>query len=67
MKKPGKKDVRNLHAVAPIMRKGGVHQKSESAERTAARRQLKQQLSSSKGAQHIGREGSADADQLLVA
>lgn len=29
---------RNLHACHPIMRKGGVHEKSKGAERAAAKR-----------------------------
>ena len=35
---------RNVHASAPIMRKGGVHGKSTKALRAAAKRQLHGQL-----------------------
>lgn len=34
---------RNPVAAAPILRKGGVHQKSKTAERTKARLQLKRE------------------------
>ncbi|WP_020410777.1 hypothetical protein [Hahella ganghwensis] len=34
---------RNPHACNPIMRKGGVHQKSNSAKRAKDKRQLKEQ------------------------
>lgn len=62
MKNSKKGGGRNLHAIAPIMRKGGVHQKSESAQRAAMRRELKKQAH-----QHIGRGSSADADQRHAA
>lgn len=56
--KPSKKGGgRNLHAIAPIMRKGGVHEKTESAKRTAARRELRNITR-----QGTGRGHSADAD-----
>lgn len=56
--KPSKKGGgRNLHAIAPIMRKGGVHEKTESAKRTAARRELRNITR-----QGTGRGYSADAD-----
>lgn len=53
---------RNLHAIAPIMRKGGIHDKSESAKRTAARRELRDIARHTMGRQGIGRGYSADAD-----
>ncbi len=62
MKNSKKGGGRNLHAIAPIMRKGGVHQKSESAQRAAMRRDLKKQTR-----QLIGRGPSADADQRRAA
>lgn len=62
MKNSKKGGGRNLHAIAPIMRKGGVHQKSESAERAAMRRDLKKQTR-----QLIGRGSSADADHCKAA
>lgn len=62
MKNSKKGGGRNLHAIAPIMRKGGVHLKSESAQRTAMRRDLKKQT-----LQHIGRGPSADADHSQAA
>ncbi len=34
---------RNHHALNPLMRKGGVHEKSNSAKRTAAKRQLRKE------------------------
>ncbi len=39
-KKPG----RNGHACHPMMRKGGVHEKSRGAERTAAKRRTDKQV-----------------------
>ena len=33
---------RNVHATNPIMRKGGVHEKSKGAQRAAAKRTTKQ-------------------------
>lgn len=60
--KPSKKGGgRNLHAIAPIMRKGGVHEKSESARRTAARRELR-----NIARQGTGRGHSADAVSLAA-
>lgn len=35
---------RNPVAAAPILRKGGVHQKSQSAQRTQARTQLRREI-----------------------
>lgn len=35
---------RNLHASAPIMRKGGVHEKSTKAKRAASKRVLRAEL-----------------------
>jgi len=35
---------RNLHACAAIMRKGGVHERTEKAKRNAGKRQLQQAL-----------------------
>jgi hypothetical protein len=35
---------RNPLATAPILRKGGVHQKTNSAQRNKAKRQLKKEL-----------------------
>lgn len=61
MKNTKKGGGRNLHAIAPIMRKGGVHQKSESAQRSAARRELKKQAH-----QSIGRGHSADAESFAA-
>lgn len=40
-----KKKQRNGHAFHPIMRKGGVHEKSVSAKRSASKRALKNLLS----------------------
>ena len=37
---------RNIHAYAPIMRKGGVHEKSNSAKRGQARQALKAEIKS---------------------
>lgn len=39
-----KKKQRNGHAFHPIMRKGGVHEKSVSAKRSAKKRELKNLL-----------------------
>ena len=39
MKKP-----RNLAARTPLMRKGGVHQKSKSSERRKAKQQLRREV-----------------------
>lgn len=36
---PNKQQRRNGHAFHPIMRKGGVHEKSKGAKRAAAKRQ----------------------------
>ncbi|WNO08254.1 hypothetical protein [Teredinibacter sp. KSP-S5-2] len=36
---PSKQQRRNGHAFHPIMRKGGVHEKSKGAKRAAAKRQ----------------------------
>lgn len=38
------KKARNHHAYHPIMRKGGVHTKTEKAKRKQQRQQLKRQL-----------------------
>lgn len=35
---------RNPVAAAPLLRKGGVHQKSQSAQRTQARTQLRREI-----------------------
>ena len=45
---------RNGHAFHPIMRKGGVHQKSESAKRSATRRATRQQAREWLGRSSIG-------------
>ncbi len=57
---------RNLHAFAPIMRKGGVHEKSESAKRSAARRELRNAVRENHYRQAIGRGHSADADIIAA-
>lgn len=44
MEKIPKKQRRNPLATTPILRKGGVHLKSETAERAKARSQLKQDI-----------------------
>ena len=36
---------RNFHACHPIMRKGGVHEKTKGAQRAAARRETRQKAS----------------------
>ena len=36
---------RNLHACHPIMKKGGVHEKTRGAKRAAAKRKMKQDVS----------------------
>ena len=43
---------RNRHAIAPIMRKGGPHGKSTSAERAALRQELRREVA------RVGREFS---------
>lgn len=48
---PKKKPERNLHACHPIMRKGGVHEKSKSAKRTKAKRELQRAIHSHKSDQ----------------
>lgn len=40
---PGKQQKRNGHAFHPIMKKGGVHEKSTGAKRAATKRQTGQQ------------------------
>jgi hypothetical protein len=57
---------RNLHAIAPIMRKGGVHEKSEGAKRSAARRELRHAVRENHSRQTIGRGHSADADSIAA-
>ncbi len=57
---------RNLHAIAPIMRKGGVHEKSEGAKRSAARRELRNTVRENHHRQAIGRGHSADADNIAA-
>ncbi len=51
-----KKKQRNGHAFHPIMRKGGVHEKSVSAKRSAGKRELKNLL----------REGSAHSPMPVL-
>ncbi|ARU57768.1 hypothetical protein OLMES_3747 [Oleiphilus messinensis] len=46
---------RNMHACHPIMRKGGVHEKTNSSKRSKAKRELKM----------ITRESSRDGCMLL--
>lgn len=65
MKAKSKGRGRNLHAIAPIMRKGGAHQKSNGAQRALDRRELKQHLRKEQGCNkqgQIGRQYSADSD-----
>ncbi len=38
---PKRQSRRNLHACHPIMRKGGVHEKSKSAKRAAAKHETR--------------------------
>lgn len=49
---PKKKKLRNLHACHPIMRKGGVHEKSQGAKRAAAKKETQQQIRDSFAASH---------------
>lgn len=42
---PKRQKARNLHACHPIMRKGGVHEKSKSAKRAAAKRETRDKAS----------------------
>lgn len=49
MKKGKKQDTRNFHAIAPIMRKGGVHEKPYRVARAAKKRELKKLQSLSEG------------------
>jgi hypothetical protein len=51
---PGKKQSRNGHAFHPIMRKGGVHQKSNKAKRKADKLQT-----SRKAGEWLGRSSLA--------
>ena len=44
---------RNLHACHPIMRKGGVHEKSKSAKRTAVKQETRRKASEWLGRSHI--------------
>lgn len=39
------KKSRNLHACHPIMKKGGVHEKSKGAKRAAAKRETREKAS----------------------
>ena len=41
---PRKQEKRNGHAFHPIMRKGGVHEKTEKAKRKAAKHQLNRKV-----------------------
>lgn len=41
---PRKQERRNGHAFHPIMRKGGVHEKTEKAKRKAAKHQLNRKV-----------------------
>jgi len=44
---------RNGHAFHPIMKKGGVHRKSKSALRRAAKREIRRQVQERPGCPHI--------------
>ena len=43
-KAPKPNGVRNIHACNPIMRKGGVHEKSNSAKRSKGKRSTEKQV-----------------------
>lgn len=46
---PKKQERRNGHAFHPIMRKGGVHEKTEKAKRKAAKHELNRKVQESLG------------------
>ena len=66
---PKRRQPRNLHACHPIMRKGGVHEKSKGAKRAAAKRDTQQKASEWLGRSlitHLARIiGMSEEAQLL--
>lgn len=52
--KPSCRKNRNLHACHPIMRKGGVHEKSQSAKRAKAKRATRQATAEWHGQSLVG-------------
>ena len=43
---------RNFHACHPIMKKGGVHEKTRGAKRAAAKREIRHQVERTLGGSH---------------
>jgi hypothetical protein len=57
-----KQEKRNGHAFHPIMRKGGVHEKSEKAKRKAAKHEVNRKVQ-----ECLGRSGGQDRVALRKA
>ncbi len=58
---PGKKESRNGHAFHPIMRKGGVHEKTNKAKRKTDRQQMAKKVNDwlSKGNKKAAEDSAA--------